>query len=173
MTASRGDTPMVRPGEETSTLHSILQLPYNTSSFIFFEMLDSAGRKQLEARPLSPSETAAISSEVVTLMTGGGRPADVRDDSPSAKQTRWRDLVGDHGGTPNALVYWAVSKFGDTPQGRDALLKAHREEFGHIAGISETKIRELRRKLVSESKEGSPLQRSARGGAGMHKKRRT
>jgi hypothetical protein len=106
-------------------------------------------------------------------MTGGGRPADARDDSRSAKRERWQDLVRGHGGRLNALVDWAVSKFGDAPRARDALLEAHRDDFGHIVGINEKMIRALRRELVSKSKEGSPLQRSVRGGAGMHKKRRT
>jgi hypothetical protein len=57
---------MARPGEDTSTVPFLLR-PYNPLPIIFTGVLDSAGHKQLEARLLSPSETAAISSEVETL----------------------------------------------------------------------------------------------------------
>jgi hypothetical protein len=63
------------------------------------------------------------------------------------------------------LLRWAQSRWGDNPEklpNRAQLLRIFRDDFGHVRGVNEHTMREVRRQLAPE--------RARRGGAPMHRR---
>jgi hypothetical protein len=75
--------------------------------------------------------------------------------SVTNRQERWRTHVKAAGNTDKALIAWAREKYPDGVPGREDLLRDHRAEFEKIDGISEKKMRIIRKELASPvAKEG-------------------
>src|SRR5262249_13709964 len=92
--------------------------------------------------------------------SSSGELADGREGSSETAE-KWV-----HTGTPlPGLLRWAQSRWGNNPEklpNRAQLLRVFREQYGHVFGVNEHTMREVRRQLAPEH--------LRRGGAPMHRR---
>jgi hypothetical protein len=145
---------VVDPVEFTSVeLRDINAVSKRTGSVSLYDLRIDAVEyaESLIGKPISVGSTSS-----------SGESLDVRERSPAARE-RW-----DHTGDPvAALIGWARSEWGDALEKlptRAQLLQNFRKQFGHVLGVNEHTMREVRRQLAPE--------RARRGGAPMHRRQR-
>jgi hypothetical protein len=143
---------VVDPVEFTSVeLRDVNAVSKRTGSVSLYDLRINAVEyaENLTGKPIEPGTTSP-----------SGESPDRREGSSEASE-KWA-----HTGDPvPELTRWAQSKWGADPErlpNRAQLLQIFRKQFGHVLGVNEHTMREVRRQLAPE--------RARRGGAPMHRR---